>query len=120
MIKAINLLLILPLFAAACTPAPRWDYVPPAEKKGQTCIEQCKDTFDQCIAQAEAVYDQCLQERQFQDRIFKNCQAGMAGAVPNHSGGCSPPPECSLPQTRECRTTYNQCYESCGGQVTRK
>jgi len=120
MTKAINLLLIsAALFLSACAASSRWSYVPPEGDQGQSCIRECQRSFDQCIIQAQTVYDECLKEQKFERRLYENCDAGMAGTLPNNRGGCTPPSDCPPPKIRECRTTYNECYQSCGGQVTR-
>lgn len=121
-LRSTVILLIAGLTACESGPQYRTDtsYVAPPTSQGATCVATCQTSEQICRARQEdtarAEYPACLQ-RAADD--YKICMSG--GSTVN----CSLYKDLSQqkcardkdPNYKTCVSSYNSCYQSCGGQV---
>lgn len=111
----------------ACESGPQYrtdtSYVAPPTSQGATCVATCQTSEQVCRSRQEdtarAEYPACLQRAKAD---YKICMSG--GSTINCSlykdlseQTCARDME---PSYRTCVSSYNSCYQSCGGEVKQK
>ena len=112
--------LIAAMLLAACGPIyeTQYDYIPPHNRGGQVCLEQCNTSKAQCrtIAGQQAENERLHCELDA-NADYEHCQ----GSATNHAEAdkctrrsCAAPTANSGP----CDEDFRICYAGCGGTVT--
>ncbi|MEM7329297.1 MAG: hypothetical protein AAF437_11195 [Pseudomonadota bacterium] len=124
-LKPITVLIFAGLTACASGPQYRTDtsYVAPATTQGATCVASCQTSEQVCRSRQEdnarAEYPACMQRAKDD---YKVCMSGQM------TGNCAifrttSEQACGRrmqPSYKTCVSSYNACYQSCGGEVKQK
>lgn len=108
----------------ACASGPQYrtntSYVAPPTTQGATCVASCQTSEQVCRARQEdtarAEYPACLQRAKDD---YKICMQGMSTINCSLYRDLSQQ-QCTKdmePSYKTCVSSYNSCYQSCGGEV---
>jgi hypothetical protein len=123
--KRLLLAIVLAMSAAACGPIynTTFQYVPPGDQQGRSCVRDCQSDKQECDFRVERVTYQCERDDEEQaEYAFRRYTRERAEAkLPLKKDvrdfmrhDCSG--RASQKQER-CNASFNMCFESCGGQV---
>lgn len=124
-LKPIAILIFAGLTACETGPQYRTDtsYIAPATTQGATCVASCQTSEQICRSRKEdsarAEYPVCMQHA---EDAYKVCMSGTLTAT------CAPYRTTSeqactrrlRPSYNSCVSSYNACYQACGGEVKQK
>ena len=103
-------LVMLMFLVAACSSAPKKEYVEPGDTQSDDCISQCNVVKVACRDQAREVYEWCTRDYQYKRAEHQRCVAAK-GVY------CFAPKPCPGLEVRACVAQYDDCFESCGGVI---
>lgn len=115
------------LIISACTSSKHhvyYSYSAPNEFETKQCINECSQQRIQCQKKSEFIFSSCEAQVNFDSYSFENnrvgcdeknyaCQDNLNFNAESFSHLCRL-------SYRECQSTFNACYETCGGQVEAK
>lgn len=124
-LAAISLMMILGINACSTEPVYRTktSYVAPKTSQEATCAASCRTTEQICRGRADdfarAEYPACMERAK---QTYVQCMRG------DYKMGCplarqNAENACTYNMTTNygsCTSSYNSCYESCGGKVVRE
>jgi hypothetical protein len=98
------------LSLAACSSAPKKQYIEPDDPEIDACIRQCNVVKVDCRDTARERYDWCRTQYEYKRAEYQRCVA---------SGGklCFAPTPCPGLQVKACTQQYDDCFQGCGGII---
>ena len=115
------IILLLSIIMGGCTQY-RYEYIPPTSYEGQECTMRCGDRKWDCNDRCECNYSEC--KKNDINKILLNTLAQTTIAVVSKQnvwqGNGMTNDECKSNKNscnKTCDNMYNDCYQSCGGQV---
>ena len=107
------MVVLLVLSMAACTTAPKKDYIEPDDPETKACIRQCNVVKVQCRDQARENYDWCSRDYKYKRADYQRC-------VANKGIYCFAPKPCPGLEIKACIGQYDDCFEGCGGIIRQR
>ncbi len=108
--------LVLLLFISGCGPIYETTstYVKPDNSEGVACTFQCENSRLRCEQNLELKRQNCNANDRIAELEYQQCVDKKGKKKCDRSWVF-----CEI-NTASCKATYNQCYTSCGGEVTTK
>jgi len=104
------ILLVLGLSLAACSSAPKKEYIEPENAEDSACIRQCNVVKVQCRDQARENYEWCTRDYQYKRAEYQRCVAAKGTF-------CLAPKPCPGVEVKACIAQYDDCFQGCGGTI---
>lgn len=99
-------------------------YSAPAERETKMCINECNQQRIQCQQQTTQEFSECEAQVNFDSYSFENHRIGCSDEAYACQDNIVFNAESFARQCRltyeECQSTFNACYETCGGTVERE
>ena len=115
------LLVFVAAAMAACGPTieTRYSYTPPANPSGMACVQQCEASRSACVQEARYSQDMCRLDarRRAEQEYHAYLRTLRRGERPQHGVSYYDTSYACKSATWQCKSEFNDCYASCGGQV---